>query len=194
MVTPSRSVFLLFCAIWIFSGCATTPEAKLKQAYKRANKTPFDQQPALYSQLAREGLITPETRDAWTKNWQAERTRLTAKRLALEKERRKQEEDRRRAWASLTPAQRLEFQMRERELQQREAMMMQQQQAIQWQAEQQRRANFAAALNNMQQNLQRQQEINAYNNRTRVLSQPVNVNVNGNVNHNVNGTFYHYGY
>lgn len=66
-----------------------------------------------------------------------------------------------------------------------------------WQAEQQRRANIQAALQNMSDSLQRQQEINAYNARTNALQQPVNVNVNGNINHRVNGTIYHrptYGY
>ena len=60
-----------------------------------------------------------------------------------------------------------------------------------FQAEQQRRANFQAALQNFSDSMQRQQELNAYNARTNALSQPVNVNVNGNINHNINGTIYH---
>ena len=61
------------------------------------------------------------------------------------------------------------------------------------------RANFAANMQAAAANINRQNEINAYNARTQALSQPQRINVHhsGYINHNVTGTIYHspyYGY
>ncbi len=173
------------------SACATTPEAKLKQAYKRAQKSRFDELPSLYVQLEKEGKITPEIRKDWTDAWDVQNKERQTKALAYQKEQKRLEDQRRRWLASLTPAQRMDLEMRERELQQR-------QQAIVWQAEQQRQERVRAAWQNVSDSMQRQQDLNAYNERTRALSQPRTLNINGNINHNLNGTIYHrypsYGY
>jgi hypothetical protein len=175
---------LLLVASIFLSSCATTPEAKLKQAYKRAAKTSFDQLPNLYAQLEKEGKIDSLTRKSWTDAWAIQNKKQQEQVAAYEKEQRRLAEKRRREWESLTPAQRYDIELREREFQQQQSMMA-------FQAEQQRRANFQAALQNFSDSMQRQQELNAYNARTNALSQPVNVNVNGNINHNINGTIYH---
>lgn len=196
-MTQIRTLTCGLLALFL-SACATTPEAKLKQAYKRAQKSRFDELPSLYVQLEKEGKITPETRKDWTDAWAVQNKERQAKALAYQKEQKRLEEQRRRWLASLTPAQRMDLEMRERELQQRER-------AIAWQAEQQRQERVRAAWQNVSdsfqqasENIQRQQELNAYNQRTRALSQPQTLNINGNINHNVNGTIYHryptYGY
>ena len=175
----------------LVSACATTPEAKLKQAYKRAQKSSFYDLPALYLQLEKEEKITPETRKDWTDAWDVQNKERQANELAFQKEQKRLEEQQRRWLASLTPAQRMDLEMRERELQQ-------QQQAFVWQAEQQRQERVRAAWQSVSDNIQRQQDLNAYNERTRALSQPRTLNINGNINHNIKGTIYHrypsYGY
>lgn len=182
----TRLSFLLTASLFL-GACATTPEGKLKQAYKRAAKTPFDQLPALYVQLEREEKITQATRKAWADTWGVDNKKREAYRIAWERGQKRQAEQKRRWWASLTPAQRFDLEMREREMQQRQSQIV-------WQAEQQRQANAQAAFSNLQQNLQRQDEVNAYNERTRALSQPVNVHHSGTINQNVNGRINIYGY
>lgn len=155
----------------VLLGCATTPEQKLAKAFKVAAKTPFDQCPVLYKQQLAQGLITESTYKSWMDAWNKENVRVQVqvnaqRRLA---ERRQNEYDR--MLASLTPAQRLDLAMRERELKARYDQMNLQQQ-------QQRNAAIAAGLYDIQQTWQQQQCINAYNARTQVLSQPRNVNVN----------------
>ncbi len=188
------------------SGCVNTPEAKQERAFKIAKKTSFEQRPALYAKLEREGQITPEVRQQWDAAWSSKDKQLREQQIAYDKEvqrqqvayakqRKKQAEEQSRMWASLSPRERLDFQMREREMQQRESVMQQQQSMMSQQAEQQRRADRQAIYQSFSDNLQRQQEINAYNARTSAMTQPTNVNVNATINHNinqnVNGTIYH---
>jgi hypothetical protein len=189
MLSKLPSVLILAAAV-LLSACATTPEARVERAKRYILKQPFEQWPSLYAKYENNGTISPEVRKQWMESWTAENNKRTAARIAREKEIQKrieaqQREERRlaaerqRIWNSLTPAQKMDFQLRQQELAQQQANMA-------FQAESQRRANIAAAFQNMSQNIQNQQMINAYNQRTQVLSQPVNVNVNGNINHTFN--------
>lgn len=97
-------------------------------------------------------------------------TRDEAQKLAAAQARQREQE--RKEWASLTPAQRMDFTLREQALQQ-------QQQAMQ--------LNAAEAVDAQSQALSNQ---TSYDARTRAIQQPVNVNVyhSGYVNHTLNGT------
>ena len=176
------SILITIIAAVSFVGCATTPEAKLNQAYKRAKKTPFEQLPALYVKLEQEEKITTATREHWTEAWNVANKKHQKEIAAHEKEQQRLADKRRREWESLTPAQRYNLEMRERELQQQQDM-------IAFQAEQQRRANIQSAIQGFSNSLQHQQEINAYNARTNALAQPQQLNLNhsGTINHNVYG-------
>lgn len=190
------AVFLLAAALFL-SACATTPEARVERAKRNILKQPFEQWPSLYAKYEKNGTISPEMRKQWMEAWTAENNKRVAARIAREKEIQKRIEaqqreerrlaaERKRMWDSLTPAQKLDFEMRQQQMAQQAAILAQQQANMEYQMEAQRRANIAAAFQNMSQNLQNQQMINAYNQRTQVLSQPVNVNVNGNINHTFN--------
>ena len=184
-------------SLLIFVGCATTPEAKIERVRKQVAKKPFNEWPALYEKFERKGDMTPLVRKQWTEAWAIENKKRDDARIAQEKEerrllaerekeQRKLAAERKRMWDSLTPAQKMDFELRQQQLAQQQAMMAQQQANMVYQAEAQRRANVAAALSNFQQSLQNQEMINSYDRRTRVMSQPVNVNVNGNINHTFN--------
>lgn len=80
-----------------------------------------------------------------------------------------------RDWESLTPAQRLAYEQREAELSQGAQALALSQESI----------NQAASAQ-YQDAFLRQQQINAYQQRTQTLNQPVDVNVRGTINHNVN--------
>lgn len=190
------SACLLAAALFL-SACATTPGARVAQAKRHIVKQPFEQWPSLYAKYEKNGTITPEVRKQWMDAWTAENNKRIADRVAREKEMQKRIEaqqreerrlaaERKRMWDSLTPAQKLDFELRQQELAQQSAILAQQQANMNYQMEAQRRANIAAAFQNMSQNLQNQQMINAYNQRTQALSQPVNVNVRGNINHTFN--------
>jgi hypothetical protein len=85
------------------------------------------------------------------------------------------ERKRKRDFDSLTPAQRLAFEQRQVELSQgAQALALSQQSLNQ------------AAIAQFQNTILQQQQLNAYQQRTQTLSQPVNVNVNGNINHTFN--------
>jgi hypothetical protein len=88
------------------------------------------------------------------------------------------ERKRKRDFESLTPAQRLAYEQREVELSQGAAALALTQQSI----------NQAASAQ-FQNTLMQQQQINAYQQRTQTMSQPVNVNVRGNINHTLNRGF-----
>jgi len=196
MLARLLSAFLLAAALFL-SACATTPEARVERAKRYILKQPFEQWPSFYAKYEKNGTIPPEVRKRWMDAWTVENNKRAADRIAREKEIQKRIEaqqreerrlaaERKRMWDSLTPAQKLDFEMRQQQMAQQAAILAQQQANMQYQMEAQRRANIAAAFQNMSQNLQNQQMINAYNQRTQVLSQPVNVNVNGNINHTFN--------
>jgi len=198
---PSIRITLLVATAAFFCACATTPEARVERAKRFILKQPFEQWPTLYAKYERDGTITPEIRKVWMESWTTENNKRVAARIAYEKEVQKQIEarkreerrlaaERKRIWDSLTPAQKLDFEMRQRELAQQQAFLIQQQANMDYQIRAQRQANIAAAFQNMSQNLQNQQMINAYNQRTQVLSRPVNVNVNGNINHTFNQGYF----
>lgn len=85
---------------------------------------------------------------------------------------------RQRDWNSLTPAQRFAYEQREIELAQGAQSLALQHQGL----------NQAASAQ-FQNTLMQQQQINAYQQRTQVLSQPVDVNVRGNINHTLNPNY-----
>jgi hypothetical protein len=187
-------------SLLIFAGCATTPINDMVSITNEVVKRPFNEWPAFYKQLEKKGRITPEKckemTDAWVfmkkerEDGEIARAKEEKKLLAeREKEHKRLAAERKRMWDSLTPAQKIDFELRQQQLAQQQAMVGQQQANMAYQAEAQRRANVAAALSNFQQGLQNQEMINAYDRRTRVMSQPVDVNVNGNINHNFNGGY-----
>ncbi len=152
-------------------GCATTPEQKLAKAFKVAAKTPFDRCPALYKQQLAQGLISESTYKSWMDAWNKENARVQQLLIGIRRDEERKRREYNRMLASLTPVQRLDLAMRERELKARYDQMNLQQQ-------QQRNAAIAAGLYDIQQTWQQQQYINAYNARTQVLSQPRTINVN----------------
>lgn len=80
-------------------------------------------------------------------------------------------------WASLTPAQRLEYNLRQDEIRQRDRSL----------ASSERVASSQAS----QQALQGALDRSSYDRRTQAIQEPVNINVQGEMNHNVRGTFDH---
>jgi hypothetical protein len=191
---------IVVLSLLIYAGCATTPINDMVSITNEVVKRPFDEWPAFYKQLEKKGRITPEKckemTDAWVfmkkerEDGEIARAKEEKKLLAeREKEHKRLAAERKRMWDSLTPAQKIDFELRQQQLAQQQAMVGQQQANMAYQAEAQRRANVAAALSNFQQGLQNQEMINAYDRRTRVMSQPVDVNVNGNINHNFNGGY-----
>jgi len=194
----TRRLFTLVLGVGVLlTACATTPVARVERAKRYILKQPFELWPSLYAKYEKNGTIPPEVRKQWMDAWTVENNKREEARIAREKEMQKKIEaqhreerrlaaERKRMWDSLTPAQKLDFEMRQQQMAQQAAILAQQQANMQYQMEAQRRANIAAAFQNMSQNLQNQQMINAYNQRTQVLSQPVNVNVNGNINHTFN--------
>ncbi len=99
-----------------------------------------------------------------------------AQRIAAAQTKRK--EDQLKDWNSLTPAQRMEYTLRTQELAQRDRAI----------TSAEHRARSAAISGELDRN--------SYDQRTRAIQQPVNVNVNqsGTVDHNVRGTINVYGY
>lgn len=179
-----------------FCGCALTPEQKVERAKSDITSRPFSEWPSMYENLEKEGIISSECRQEWMAAWNAENANREKARLAQEKEALKLIAEQKRLWNSLTPAQKLDFEMRQRELENQRALLVQQQANLQYQAEADRNARMAAALaylgngiqqagQNYQNTMQNYEMMRAYENRTRALSQPVNVNLNGNINHNI---------
>lgn len=153
----------LACLLTI--GCAITPEAKLANAQKKIARAPFADQPVLFEVYEKNGTITPAVKEAWLKEWKATNEKREADRIAAEKileklrieqekEQRRLAAERKRMWDSLTPAQKIDFEMRARQ------MALQQELANQQEAAQQR-----AMIGNYMLNRQ-------------LMQQPVNVNIN----------------
>ena len=92
----------------------------------------------------------------------------------------RQKQTRQREWSALTPAQRAEYTLRSEEIAQRDRAV----------ASGERQSANAAASASLGNALNR----SSYDQRTRALQQPVDVNVRGNMNHNVNGRINVYGY
>jgi superfamily II RNA helicase len=152
------------------SGCQTTPQQQIDSAAKLAQKTPFTQLPALYAKLESQGKLPPEVRKSWTAAWEEQNAEYQKKLTAARQLRAKEEAKRRRMLASMSPAQRAAYEMQNQQL-----FLQQQQMAMQ--QEQFAAAQRQAAWANFSNTMQNQQMINAYNQRTQTLNQPVNVNV-----------------
>jgi hypothetical protein len=188
------AVLLGFLTVLLFFGCAITPQQKVDRAKADIVSRPFSEWPSIYEKLENQGIITPNCRYQWMEAWKIENAKREKERQAREKKEREIAAEQERLWNSLTPAQKLHFKLRLQELENQRALLAQQQANMAYQAEADRRANTAAALacfangiqqagNNYQNSIQNYQMINAYENRTRALSQPVDVNLNGNINH-----------
>jgi hypothetical protein len=151
-------------------GCETTPQQQIDRAAKLAQKTPFEQIPALYAKLEGQGKLPSEVRKSWTAAWHQQNAQYQKQLAAAQQRREKEEAQRRKMLASMTPAQRAayELQVQQLALQQRQLAMQQSQfESLQTQA-------FVQSLTD---NMQQQQALNAYNRRTDTYNRPVNVNV-----------------
>ncbi|MEI7773500.1 MAG: hypothetical protein WCK17_01875 [Verrucomicrobiota bacterium] len=157
---PSISLICLLAV-----GCAITPEAKLANAQRKIAKAPFDDRPILFEVYEKNGTITSTVKQAWLKEWNEVKEKREADRIAaekvIEKQRLEQEKEqrriaaeRKRMWDSLTPAQKMDFEMRSRQ------MALQQD------------------LANQQEEAQRRAMIGNYMLNRQLMQQPINVNVN----------------
>lgn len=146
-------------------GCAITPEAKLARAQKQIAKAPFEDRPVLFDVYEQKGVITAAVKQEWLKEWSETKKRRDADRAAAEKaireaaakeekELRRVAAERKRMWDSLTPAQKIDFEMRARQ------MALQQD------------------LANQQEEAQRRAMIGNYMLNRQLMQQPVNVNIN----------------
>jgi hypothetical protein len=154
-----------------------TPKTKSSLIKVRSNMS-FNDRPDQMKQMLLMGEIDNATYENWLSVWAKEK-QIRDKKAADNK--RWQDEEKRK-WDSLTPQQQYDI-----ELQNRKIQLMEQQ------ASADRSAAIARSYNAFSQSLQNQEMINAYDRRTRVMSQPadvdVDVNVNGNINHNFNGGY-----
>ena len=176
--------------------CALTPEQQVERAKEEITSRPFEEWPELYKNLEEEGIITHACRQQWMEAWNLENDKREKHRIAEYKERRRAAAEQKKIWDSLTPAQKIDFSIRMQELENQQAMMAQQQANMERQADAETRARIASLFtqmgNNFQQGYQNQQIINAYENRTRVMSEPVDINLKGNINHTYNPSYYKY--
>ena len=188
------AVLLGFLTVLLFFGCAITPQQKVARAKADIVSRPFFEWPSIYEKLENQGIITATCRHQWMEAWKIEDAKRENERQARDKKERELVAEQKRIWNSLTPAQKLDFTLRKQELENQRALLAQQQDAMAYQADAERRARIAAAFSNLgngiqqagrdyQNSIQNYQMINAYENRTRALSQPVDVNLNGNINH-----------
>ena len=160
---PKSPIAVCLAASFLI-GCAVTPEASLARAQKQIAKAPFEDRPVLFDVYEQKGVITAAVKQEWLKEWNETKKRRDADRAAAEKaireaaakeekELRRVAAERKRMWDSLTPAQKIDFEMRARQ-------MAQQQDLANQQIEAQRRAMITNYL------LQQQS-----------TQQPINVNV-----------------
>jgi len=186
-----QSVIVALIPVLVFSSCESlgsskylknakevyTPKTKSSLIKVRSNMS-FNDRPDQMKQMLLMGEIDNATYENWLSVWAKEK-QIRDKKAADNK--RWQDEEKRK-WDSLTPQQQYDI-----ELQNRKIQLMEQQ------ASADRSAAIARSYNAFSQSLQNQEMINAYDRRTRVMSQPadvdVDVNVNGNINHNFNGGY-----
>ena len=139
----------------LMAGCATA-ERSDAQAWESTTGVPFEQRPALYAKLEADGKISATKRSEWD-GWVKSRIQEEKERPARVAAARRAAEQREHDWAALTPAQRLEFEMRQKEL---EARQQQMELAAAYQAQQQelaRRRALASAIGAMGDQIQAQQ-------------------------------------
>ncbi len=145
------TALFLFCLT--FGACAFSPEARLARAKAQLQAKPFEERPAFLDLLEKKGAITPESKVQLLSEWKAENKRKEQDRVAAQK-----------LWDSLTPAQKIDYTLRLKALQQQQEIF-----------ERQARMQDAAIGLGMIQN---GQMLDAYRQRTQALSNPINVNVN----------------
>ena len=177
-----KQAFSLIILSIILSGCVTTPEQKFNKAMQMASKTNFEDRPALYQRLLKQGYLEQAAYDTWMEGWHDQKRQMDIESQKRRAAMKRQQAEYTKWLNSLTPAQKREMQLREQEIQLRQAQLQMDAQNLQ----QQRRLATANALQNMAGNMQRQQEVNAYNARTQVMSQPQQINVNHSGNININ--------
>jgi hypothetical protein len=152
------------------AGCATTDQQKVDRASRLTQKTPFSEIPALWAKLERQGQLPPAVRKTWMAQWEQQKAQHDKVGAAYRRQINSDIQAERRMLASMSPAQRAEHQRREAEVELMGRQLAMQQSEYAAVRRQAAAANFANTLQN-------QQMINAYNQRTQTLSQPVNVNV-----------------
>ena len=113
-----------FSLILFLGGCATGHDKKDNYTRWRISSTPFEKRPTLYAQLENDGSVTPAKHQQLLAQWEVqkpvwerEQKEKAAKVIAEQKEdeeRLKEEEQRARYLASLTPEQRQDLALRER--------------------------------------------------------------------------------
>lgn len=130
----SQPAILFLALAAMLNGCATE-DPHGKEVWMRMYGVPFEKRGEVYGQLLKEGLITPARYQEDYTRWKAGMPRWA--------EEQKEKRDRARALASLTPAQRLNLEMRQKELDQRGEQMNAQ---MAQQADQQREAKKQAFL------------------------------------------------
>ena len=119
---PFLSLVGLSCIV-LLAGCATGG-SKDKYTSWRISSTPFEKRPTLYAQLEKDGSVTPAKHQQLLAQWEAqkpvwerEQKQKAAKLIAEQKEneaRLREEEQRARYLASLSPEQRHDLELRER--------------------------------------------------------------------------------
>ncbi len=182
-----QSVIVALIPVLVFSSCESlgsskylknakevyTPKTKSSLIKVRSNMS-FNDRPDQMKQMLLMGEIDNATYENWLGVWAKEK-QIRDKKAADNK---KWQDEEKRKWDSLTPQQQYDI-----ELQNRKIQLMEQQ------ASAERSAAIARGYNALNQSLQNQEMINAYDRRTRVMSQPVDVNVNGNINHTFNPVY-----
>lgn len=179
-----QSVILALIPVLVFSSCESlgsskylknakevyTPKTKSSLIKVRSNMS-FNERPNQMKNMLLIGEIDNATYENWLSVWATEK-QIRDKRASDNK---KWQDEEKRKWDSLTPQQQYDIELQNRKFQ-----------LVEQQASAERSAAIARSSNAFSQSLQNQEMINAYDRRTRVMSQPVNVNVNGNINHTFN--------
>ncbi|MFZ4599403.1 MAG: hypothetical protein ACOYNN_12225, partial [Terrimicrobiaceae bacterium] len=150
--------------IWIFvillalSGCATKSEREFNQVMSRINKTHFQNRPALYSDLRREGKISDVEYQTLMAQWK-EADKDTKRQIAAERQRADRDARIARAeWESLTPYQRKQIQAQQQSLAIQQQQIAIQQQQMEWEQQQARQNAVIDAMDNVASDLQRSAE------------------------------------
>ena len=152
-VMKLQHITVLFLICLTFGACAFSPEARLARAKTQLQAQPFEERPAFLDLLEKKGAITPESKLQLLSEWKAENKKREQDRVAAQK-----------LWDSLTPAQKIDYTLRLKALQQQQEIF-----------ERQARMQNAAIGLGM---LQNGQMLDAYRQRTQALSNTINVNVN----------------
>lgn len=99
----------------LLAGCATTPLDRYNAAWKKANRTPFEELPPLLQKMWEKGDINKHTYSEWLGAWATEKKNREKRRVEAQKK-----------WDALPPEQKYAIQLQEQQF-----MLQQQQLAMQ---------------------------------------------------------------